>query len=118
MSYSKPSFPKGILDVTSPDFAEIVVRADAFICAAGFEKRAQRAVLVAAELPCRNPIVLRYKNGPVENDKTFELFEKRMRKSGKIVSCELDFNHPEKFEREAEGALRQIHRDRLPRAEP
>ena len=65
------------VNLKGAEFRALSRSADAFICAAGFEIRGERAPL-AAEVS-RNPVIIAFKNGPPQNDKTFRKFAARFK---------------------------------------
>jgi hypothetical protein len=99
-------YSKSVLDLSGAQLAEILRETDAFICAAGFEERAKRIPLVANVL--WNPVVIAFKNGPKENDTSFEAMQARFGPTPGFGVCELDLANPGGFEASFERSLRQL----------
>ena len=89
-----------------PEFAKLIQSADAFVCAAGFEKRCQNAPLAANVT--KNPIIVTFRNGPLQNDKTLEKYVSKFQKVPGYQLCELDWSHVERFEVMFEQSLRKL----------
>lgn len=103
---TKQNYRKKVISPKSADFAALMQSADAFICAAGFERRGQRSPLAVKEV--RNPIIIAFRNGPPQNDKTLNLFASKFSGMPGFDVCELDLARPEAFEASFEVALRKI----------
>lgn len=99
-------YEKQSLDLTGSNFADLMESADVFICAAGFEVRAERAPL-AAHI-ARNPVIVAYTGGPKQNDKTFARFAAKFKNVPGYSVCEMDLNRLERFEVEFEACLSQL----------
>ena len=102
----KQTYDKKVVDLKGNQFAKLIQSASAFICAAGFETRAEQVPLAAKV--ARNPIVVAFANGPTENDKAFEKFAKKFEKIPGYDVCQLDLAQVEKFESSFESSLRQL----------
>ena len=94
------------MDLEGDQFAKLIQSASAFICAAGFERRAEQVPLAARVT--RNPIVVAFANGPIENDVTFKRFAKKFENISGFDVCQLDLAQVEKFEANFENSLRQL----------
>lgn len=96
-------YTKQSIDLDSERFRSVVSESDIFICAAGFERRAQRVPMAAAVV--KNPVVVRFSHGPTRNDKTFKMFDSKFEKIPGYKLCVLDLANLEKFEREVHDVL-------------
>lgn len=105
-SLDKLQYEKKPLDLQGSNFSDLIESADVFICAAGFEVRAERAPL-AADVS-RNPIIVAFTGGPPQNDKTFKKFAAKFKNVPGYNVCEMNLNQLEKFEAEFEGCLSQL----------
>lgn len=102
----KLDFKKHVVDLKGDKFAELMRSADIFICAAGFEARAERVPLTVTVT--KNPIIVSFKNGPCQNEKAFKKFATKFKKVPGYDVCEIDLAHLEKFERDFENSLCQV----------
>lgn len=105
-SSASQKFTKTVLDVGGEVFESLFETADAFICAAGFERRCERVPLSANVR--KNPVVIAYTNGPVRNDRTLKKFVSKFERLPGYDVCELDFAHPEKFESRFEKIVSRL----------
>lgn len=103
---TKQAYDKKVVGLKGDQFAALVQSAGAFICAAGFEARAEQ-VPMAAKVT-RNPIVVAFANGPTENDEVFEKLANKFEKVPGYDVCQLDLSQVEKFESSFEKSLRQL----------
>lgn len=99
---------KTIVDLVGPEFLQLIGSADAFVFAAGFEKRALRVPL--AVNVARNPLVLAFVNGSEENDKAYTKIARKLDTVPGFEVCEIDLAHLEKFEAAFENSLRRLER--------
>ena len=99
-------FRKTVMDLNGPEYVELIQSSDAFICAAGFEARCERAPLACKVL--RNPVVIAFKHGPAKNDETFKRFEEKFSKVPGYDVCVLDLARVEEWEKEFERSLRRL----------
>lgn len=102
-----PGYAKAVVDLDSAEFSELVKSAGAFICAAGFEARAERVPIAAAN--AMNPLIVAYANGPSENEKALRRLTKQFERRPGYDICELDLLHVEKFEAAFEKAIRKFN---------
>jgi hypothetical protein len=103
---TKLNYDKKVVEVKGANFIALTRSADAFICAAGFESRADRVPLAAAIV--KNPIIVKFKNGPPENEKTFNKFTAKFAKLPGYDVCELDWARVERFEVDFERSLKKL----------
>jgi hypothetical protein len=94
-----------VVDVAGSDFARLTESADAFVFAAGFEKRASRVPLAANV--SRNPLVIAFVNGSQENDAAYAKIGRKFENVPGFDVCQIDLAHLEKFEASFENSLRQ-----------
>ena len=102
----KNSYPKQIIKVGDEKFDELIRSADAFVCGAGFEDRAEKVPLNANV--SKNPIIITFKNGPIQNDQTFSKFRNRFEGTPGYDVCVLDLIRIECFEADFERAVRNL----------
>lgn len=102
----KSQYQKKVCDLSGTAFATLMQSTDVFICAAGFEARAERVPLAA--VVTKNPIIIAFKNGPSKNDETFAKFKARFENVQGFDVCELDLTHMEEWESVFENSIRKL----------
>jgi hypothetical protein len=107
-NFPADSWPKTIVDVASSEFIQSIESADAFVFAAGFERRALRVPLSVNVT--RNPLVLTFVNGSEENAKSFTKVARKFERVPGFDVCEIDLIHLEKFEASFETCLHRLER--------
>jgi len=104
MTYSAMvDYSKRAVSLEKDGLGPVLQGSDAFICAAGFEKRASRLPLLSKIE--RNPIVVTFENGPAENQRVFARFRKHFERVRGFDVCVLDLAHADRFERAFEKSL-------------